>query len=384
MSHLAVPDLPGTFASSGSISSFRPPAAAIDTNGVQGGLQHIDVLAHSMSEQLRKAIREIDDINLQTRILAFNAQIEAARAGTQGAAFGVVASEMVRLSQNTTATATTMGAETNRSISEMTRLIGEVGAAMRGTRLSDLALTNIELVDRNLYERSCDVRWWATDSSVVDALEKEDEATRRFTCKRLGVILDSYTVYYDLVVCDLKGQVVANGRPDRYGSIGSNQSTTTWFQAALGTRDGTQFGFQSVHRSSSLAGGEFILVYSCAIREEGKVNGRPIGVLGIVFNWESLAQTIVRNTQISAAEKSCTRVCMVDDTGLVLADTANKLVTEKLTLPDQSNLFRQKKSFCTVSYQGRPHIIAHALSPGFETYATGWHSLVIQPVTLGH
>ena len=30
-------------------------------------------------------------------------------------------------------------------------------------------LTNIDLIDRNLYERSCDVRWWATDSSVVDA-----------------------------------------------------------------------------------------------------------------------------------------------------------------------------------------------------------------------
>jgi len=199
----------------------------------------------------------------------------------------------------------------------------------------------------------------------------------------MGVILDSYTVYYDLVVCDLNGKVVANGRPDRYRSIGTNQATATWFQSALATRDGTQFGFQSVHRSPSLAGGEFILVYSCAIREEGKVNGHPIGVLGIVFNWESLAQTIVRNTQISATEKSSTRVCMVDDSGLVLADTSNRLVAEKLELPDQSNIFRQKKSFCMVNYQGRPHIIAHALSPGFETYATGWHSLVIQPVTIG-
>lgn len=335
-----------------------------------------------MAEHLRKAIREIDDINLQTRILAFNAQIEAARAGTQGAAFGVVASEMVRLSENTTATASHMGAETTRSITEMTRLISEVGINMRGTRLTDLALTNIELVDRNLYERSCDVRWWATDSSVVEALEQNDQASRQFACKRLGVILDSYTVYYDLVVCDMDGKVIANGRPDRYRSIGSSQAGSTWFQAALATRDGTQFGFQSVHRSPSLAGGEFILVYSCAIRSGGKVDGRPVGVLGIVFNWESLAQTIVRNTQISATEKSSTRVCMVDDTGLILADTSNQLVAEKLNLPDQANIFRQKKSFCTVNYQGRPHIIAHALAPGFETYSTGWHSLVIQPLKL--
>lgn len=342
----------------------------------------IDALAQSMAQQLRKAIREIDDINLQTRILAFNAQIEAARAGTQGAAFGVVASEMVRLSQNTTTTATTMGAETSRSIVEMTRLIGEVGLTMRGTRLDDLALTNIELIDRNLYERSCDVRWWATDSSVVQALESEDEAKRRFACHRLGVILDSYTVYYDLVVCDLNGKVIANGRPERYKSIGSNQARTEWFQNALSTRDGTEFGFQSVHRTESLAGGAYILVYSCAIREGGKVKGKPIGVLGIVFNWESLAQTIVNNTQISAAEKAVSRVCITDSTGLVLADTRGRLVAERLELPDMANIYRHKEAFFVVKYQGAPHIIAHALSPGFETYATGWHSLIIQPVAL--
>jgi hypothetical protein len=26
----------------------------------------------------------------------------------------------------------------------------------------------------------------------------------------------------------------------------------------------------------------------------------------------------------------------------------------------------------------KPMLIAHAFSPGFETYATGWHSLIIQ------
>lgn len=37
--------------------------------------------------------------------------------------------------------------------------------------MTDLALNVVDLIDRNLYERSCDVRWWATDSAVVQALE---------------------------------------------------------------------------------------------------------------------------------------------------------------------------------------------------------------------
>lgn len=39
---------------------------------------------------------------------------------------------------------------------------------LRGERMVDLALDAVELIDRNLYERTCDVRWWATDSAVVD------------------------------------------------------------------------------------------------------------------------------------------------------------------------------------------------------------------------
>ena len=30
------------------------------------------------------------------------------------------------------------------------------------------------MIDRNLYERTCDVRWWATDGDMVNALDKKD------------------------------------------------------------------------------------------------------------------------------------------------------------------------------------------------------------------
>jgi hypothetical protein len=43
-------------------------------------------------------------------------------------------------------------------------------AQIRGSRLPDLSLNAIDIIDRNLYERSCDVRWWATDSAIVDEL----------------------------------------------------------------------------------------------------------------------------------------------------------------------------------------------------------------------
>ena len=52
----------------------------------------------------------------------------------------------------------------------------------RGERMVDLSLNAIELIDRNLYERTCDVRWWATDSAIVDCAATPD-ACRCPTCR---------------------------------------------------------------------------------------------------------------------------------------------------------------------------------------------------------
>jgi hypothetical protein len=350
--------------------------------GVADSLHQISNLAEAVATHFRRSVNEIEAINLQTKILSVNAQIEAARGGAVGNAFRVVATEMVNLSGETAIVTNSLATETQGNISSLNQLISDLGRDIRGTRLSDLAMMNIDVIDRNLYERSCDVRWWATDSSAVDALTGESTSAREHACQRLGVILDSYTVYFDIVLCDLNGKVVANGRKEKYSSIGSDQSNTEWFQSAIKSTDGTQFGFQNVHRSSSLANGQHILVYSCGVRERGDARGKLIGVIGILFNWEALGQTIVCNVLLSDAEKASTRVCIVDDKGLVLADSEKKIIQETLSLPGQRTLFASKKCHVVDKYEDEEVIIAHALSPGFETYATGWHSLIIQKLHL--
>lgn len=342
--------------------------------------ERISELANLLMVKMDAAIRDICNINDQTHLLSLNARIEAARAGgAAGAAFGVVASAIQELSAKTAVVATNMASETRSAIHELDRISRVLATHVRGTRLSDLALTSIELIDRNLYERSCDVRWWATDSSPVDALIKKTPETCQFCSRRFGVILDSYTVYFDLVLCDLEGVVVANGRPQAYRSQGHNCSGETWFQSALETKSGEEFGFQSMHQSP-LVNDQRILVYSCCVRTDGDVHGRPIGVLGILFNWDALAQTIVNDVPLPGDEKARTRVCIVDDAGLVLADTHNRQLKETLQFTDRDRIFCEKKGFVLTPYEGRQSFIAHALSPGYETYATGWHALLIQAV----
>lgn len=340
-------------------------------------LERVAELSEILAGKVESAIGEIERLNGQTHMIAINARIEASRAGLAGKAFSVVAEQMNDLSGKIGIVSKKMRNESRGSIDELGNLIKTQATNVRGTRLSDLALTNIDLIDRNLYERSADVRWWATDDSVVNALASKTKDAYNTVSKRFGIILNSYTVYFDLVLCDLDGNVVANGKSEHYKSVGMNVKNTDWFSNAMKNTSGKEFGFQTVSKCP-LVNNEFSLVFSCTVREHGDQNGSILGVLGVVFRWESLAQKIVKGVSISDDEKDKTRVCIVDDEGLLLADSKDLILEDKIEFLGKNELFMQKKGFLVSDYKDEKCCIAHALSPGYETYASGWHSVIIQ------
>jgi hypothetical protein len=354
------------------MSTACAPKAAAE----RGSAAEITQFVTDLSETMTSAITEINDINADTQLLALNARIEAARAGVSGAAFGVVASEMQALGAKTSSIANELANKSRGSIDKLMELIG---SSVRGTRLSDLALTNIDLVDRCLYERTCDVRWWATDSSLVDALANPTPEALTHASQRMGVILGAYTVYFDLVLCDPSGQILANGRPDLYSSVGQSAATSDWFRQARDSRSGDDFGFESAHRSP-LVDDKSVLVYSCGVRAGGQSRGELIGVLGVLFNWEGLAQTILENVPLAESERKATRCLLCDDEGHVLADSWGRQLQDRLHLTGMDKLFAEPKTFAMLDVAGKRSCVAHARAPGFETYSTGWHSVIIQPV----
>lgn len=340
--------------------------------------ERIAELTMQLASLLEGAVDDIALMNREAEVLSLNARIEAARAGDLGAAFGVVAHAMSQLSSRTANSAKELSRGSGKLIGDLRRMNELLTTETLGVRLSDLALGNIDLVDRNLYERSCDVRWWATDDSLVQALSDPSFQRLEHASRRLGVILNAYTVYFDLVLCDLHGTVVANGRPKAYPSQGSDQSQAPWFRAALATASGDEFGFQSVHRSP-LVQHQRALVYSCAVREGGDAKGKPLGVLGIVFNWDGLGQVILDRIPLSAEEKRLAVACFTDPAGQVLADYPAGALGAQFELPDRGRLMNNGKNFAMVGWKGKQACVGHACSQGFETYATGWHSFVLLP-----
>jgi hypothetical protein len=341
-------------------------------------LERVAELSQMLKNKVDSAIHEIGKLNGQTQMIAINARIEASRAGLAGKTFSVVAEQMNELSNKIGIVNKKMRIESRDALSELENLIRVQATNVRGTRLSDLALTNIDIIDRNLFERSVNVIWWAADDSVVNALTRKTRGSYDLVGKRFSIILNSYVVYFDLVLCDLDGNIVANGIPEN-AVVGVNVNGLDWFDSALRTTNGKEFGFQKVSRNT-LVKNEISLVFSCAVREGGYQHGKIIGVLGAFFRWEDFAQKVVKHVHLMGEEKPTTRICIVDNDGLILADSQDLILDDKIEFLGRNMLFEGKKNFMITEYRGEKCCIAHAYSPGYESYSSGLHSLIMQKI----
>lgn len=323
-------------------------------------------LAYEVSRITEEKIGLIDGVMRQTGLLALNARLEAARAGTAGTAFSVVAQEMGAVAQEIRR----IGSELRSSIATNIGSLESAGAQMvfdfRGTRFTDLARSAVEIIDRNLYERSCDVRWWATDSAVVAALQEPSEASIAYATKRLATILRSYTVYLDLWVADRDGRVVATGRPELYPhAIGLDVSGSEWFQQANHTYSGDDFWVCDIDTNPTL-GNAAVATYSTAVRRGGEINGERLGALGIFFDWAPQAAAVLDGIGLAAEEREKSRLMILNAQHRVIAASDGKGLLSEI-YPLAAN--KEASGY----YRKDDKLVAFAETPGYETYrGLGW------------
>jgi len=317
-------------------------------------------------------IDEIHKITNGLRMLALNALIESARAGENGRGFSVVAAEVREISGRVGAIAQQFSTELSHQMDSLERMTLAMSSQAAGQRLMDLALNAIELMDRNLYERTCDVRWWATDSAVVEALSDPSGCNLAHASRRLGVILGAYTVYLDLWLCDREGRVVASGRPDRFAVTDQSVRHEPWFARAMALPSGDDYAVADVACSGALAGAQ-VATYATAVRAGGTTHGSALGVLAVHFDWEPQARAIVEGVRLSEEEAGRSRVMLVDARRRIIASSDGRgVLTETLALDTGG----RKAGFGT---ERDGTITAFHLTPGYETYGgLGWYGVIQQ------
>lgn len=345
------------------------------TGSGQAAPERVLALADTAAAIAASKVKAIQTITRQTRVLALNATIEAARAGESGRGFAVVAGEVKNVAGEVGRLASEMDAELSLALDELRAVGRRMLREVRGQRMVDLALNAIEIIDRNLYERSCDVRWWATDAALVEAAADASAARRAHAAKRLGVILSAYTVYVDLWLADREGRVIANGRPDRFpGVAGMNVAGEPWFREAIASRSGAEFAVADIAPCTAL-GGVPVATYAAAIRAEGEARGGVQGVLGIHFDWAPQAEQVVRGVRLQPHEAANTRALLVDKGGRVLAASDGKgILEEVIALPREAGAFGY--------FEAGGRMIAHHATQGYETYrGLGWRGVLVQQLS---
>ncbi|WP_051356760.1 methyl-accepting chemotaxis protein [Azorhizobium doebereinerae] len=331
----------------------------------------IELADHSAAVAASKA-RAIQAITGQTRMLALNATIEAARAGDAGRGFAVVAEEVKAVSAEIGRLASDMETELRSALDDLRAVGRRMALDVRGQRLVDLCLNAIEIIDRNLYERTCDVRWWATDAAVVACGDPTPHTVIEAE-RRLGVILSAYTVYLDLWFCTPDGRVVAHGRGDRYPGVrGLDVSQESWFREALESASGDDYAVADVMPCAALRGAP-VATYAAAVREGGALRGKPIGVLGIHFDWEPQARAIIEGVRLSPDEAERSRVLLVDARGRILSASDRRgEFTELVALNAKG-----RRNGLDHLPDGRTQ--AFHLTPGYETYrGLEWAGVIVQ------
>ncbi len=155
-----------------------------------------------------------------------------------------------------------------------------VSAILQNSRF--LASLAMDIMDRNLYERANDCRWWALTTAFREGLNGPvDEAGTRAMGDILAYINDLYTVYDNLLLFDRQGQVLAVSRPE-YGNLRGTFLAEDWVKQTLGLRDAQSYAV-SPFQATPLYRNRPTYIYAAALRAPGD-GGAVVGGIGIVFD----------------------------------------------------------------------------------------------------
>lgn len=326
----------------------------------------------TIKEIIGRIAKQIDDyseantrISNEIMILSLNATIEAARAGEAGRGFAVVANEVRSLAEQASV-------ESKKMVGLRSELLQQF-TEREYDRLADMAQTLVQLIVRNLYERTADVRWWATDETLVQCLESHDQMMLDHASERLSLINRFYSVYLNLVLVGRNGKVLACSRPSNFPKVvGSDVSYTSWFKSAMATGTGDKYVCDDI-RYDALHDEKLVAVFATAAREGGRIDGKIIGVLAVVFDWETQSKTIVQKEPAMSEETwTRTRVMLLDNQLRIIAASDNKdlLAPFGVLLNGQSRGYYLKED---------REVVAFAKTMGYQEYdGRGWYAVITQ------
>lgn len=314
------------------------------------------------SEALRLIPRQADKIQKELDVTVWNGNVRIANTKSGDNSF----------SKTLLGEISKTGARTKEVFEES---IGNLNQTVVSSILADVqfrAALAIDIMDRNLYERANDCRWWALTSYFRKHLRDEglsDEQRAAFAAI-LGYINNLYTVYSNLFLYDRLGTIVAVSNPELQSAVGARLHES-WVAETLAIRDSQVYSVSPFDRTW-LYDERHTYIYGAAITALDNPQ-KVIGGIGIVFDSEpqfaAMLHDALPKTERGEVREGCFAV-FADPERRVIASTNAELAPGD-TLDLNPEFFALEPGVglsSIIDYQGAYFVVGARASQGYREY----------------
>ena len=231
----------------------------------------------------------------------------------------------------------------------------------------------IDVLIRNLFERTADIGFLATDDDIRLFLEnfvsKYDENSlviKQEIQKKFKEYVSKYSVYFDIVLFDVHGKIVVRLNED----INLEKVDTSFIQKVLNTNDDY---IESYKYHDFLPQYKKSLVYSYKVTKSNDSGSKDLGVLALCFRFTDEMNAIFGNL-VDAKNKEC--LTILDEDGYVIASSDKEHINLGVKLPIVLN-----ENYKIVSYAGRDYIAKTCETNGYQGfYGLKWYGHIMIPL----
>jgi len=317
------------------------------------------------TKKISGTLHQIKEINSITKLIAINTAIESSRSAQLSDSFSTLSDQVKTLSKRS-----------EESFIEINSLIENLRtscACAIAVRLGDIAVDIIDKIDRNLFERNCDIQAWSTFKSIINACTTEESQLLQISTKNMQTLVDVYEVYHDLLLLNKKGIVIAAAKHPHL--VGIDMSNRYWFR---NTFLSNTVQVTDMYYSKSIS--NYTITYSAPVRDE---KGDVLGVICSKFNWEYIYD-ILKNIKIDSQSK----IQLVSSEGIIIGSKLKFDVLRDNVLwlgAGEQSLLGKCGYSLESARNGQWKVYGFARTKGYNSYpGKSWSIIVDEPVNLEH
>ena len=260
------------------------------------------------------------------------------------------------------------GNKANASLSNLNQTI--ITSILKDSEF--LSSLSIDIMDRNLYERANDCRWWALTSYFREVMD--DYSTLNYNKDDISVILkyinDLYTVYTNLIVFDKNGKVIAVSNRDNEYLVG-RILTQDWVEKTLNLKDTSKYCVSRFEKSN-LYNNESTYIYCSAIRslkDERIITGGIAVVFDSTPQFHSMLTESLPISSIEDKSKGIFALFTNKDKQIISSTNEDFNIDSYLDIDDVFFKLKNAQSFSQIiEFDNKYYAISAKCSNGYRAY----------------